>query len=49
MEMLMKVFRNADPSKASIKMKNTVAEKSILMHTQDRNVQGKIFGGYLMR
>ena len=30
-------------------MKETKKSKSILMHIQDRNLHGKIFGGYLMR
>lgn len=30
-------------------MRNTRKSKSILMHIQDRNLHGKIFGGYLMR
>lgn len=30
-------------------MRDTKKSKSILMHMQDRNLNGKIFGGYLMR
>lgn len=30
-------------------MRDTTKSKSILMHIQDRNLNGKIFGGYLMR
>lgn len=30
-------------------MKNTVFKSVLLMHPQDRNVHGKIFGGFLMR
>jgi len=30
-------------------MRDTRKSKSILMHIQDRNIHGKIFGGYLMR
>lgn len=44
--------RRRNMSKSSpelIRMKDTVSSKSLLMHSQDRNVQGKIFGGFLMR
>ena len=30
-------------------MKSTERASTILMHSQERNVHGKIFGGYLMR
>ena len=30
-------------------MRDTKKTKSILMHIQDRNIHGKIFGGYLMK
>ena len=30
-------------------MKHTERESTVLMHSQERNVHGKIFGGYLMR
>ena len=32
-----------------IPMKHTERESTVLMHSQERNVHGKIFGGYLMR
>ena len=30
-------------------MKDTIKTKSLLMYNQDKNINGKIFGGYLMR
>ena len=30
-------------------MKNTVFKSTLLMHVQDRNIHGKIFGGYIMK
>jgi acyl-coenzyme A thioesterase 9 len=30
-------------------MKDTCVEKNLIMHIQDRNLHGKVFGGYLMR
>jgi acyl-coenzyme A thioesterase 9 len=30
-------------------MKNTQFKNTVLMHMQERNVHGKIFGGYLMK
>ncbi len=30
-------------------MKNTIFKSTLLMHVQDRNIHGKIFGGYLMK
>jgi acyl-coenzyme A thioesterase 9 len=41
--------KSAQSNDNSIKMRSTVSSKSLLMHSQDRNVQGKIFGGFLMR
>jgi acyl-coenzyme A thioesterase 9 len=36
-------------SKDVVKLADTRLEKVQMMHYQDRNVHGKIFGGYLMR
>jgi acyl-coenzyme A thioesterase 9 len=36
-------------SKDVVKLADTRLEKVQLMHYQDRNVHGKIFGGYLIR
>ena len=30
-------------------MRDTVFKNTLLMHAQERNVHGKIFGGYLMK
>jgi len=32
-----------------VRMKDTLKTKSVLMYNQDKNINGKIFGGYLMR
>lgn len=45
-----KIKEHANYVKPSVfKMRQTTASKSLLMHIQDRNIQGKIFGGFLMR
>lgn len=40
---------NAVSPKDFTAISSTMTTKSLLMHLQDRNVHGKIFGGYLMR
>lgn len=39
---------NADPDKW-MTINSTMQQKSLLMHSQDRNIHGNIFGGFLMR
>lgn len=50
---LHKIFlKNEENLKANLPinyMKDTKKTKSILMHNQDRNIHGKIFGGFLMK
>ena len=44
----MQMKLRTDPSKV-VRMKDTMRMTQILMHGQDRNSHGKMFGGYLMR
>lgn len=41
--------KNEDETIEVIPMSQTERESTLLMHSQERNVHGKIFGGYLMR
>jgi acyl-coenzyme A thioesterase 9 len=39
-----------DPNpKGSVQMSTTKMQKILLMHSQNLNLHGKIFGGYIMR
>ena len=47
-EIFLKIEKSGEDS--SIKyMRDTQKTKSLLMHSQERNIHGKIFGGYLMK
>ncbi len=52
-EELHKIFLALKMNRGGLKEFNSISDtlttKSLLMHLQDRNVHGKIFGGYLMR
>ena len=43
------VEKDNDVRTEVVPMKSTERCSTILMHSQERNVHGKIFGGYLMR
>lgn len=38
-----------EPGYEWIPMKSTVQRNTLLMHLQDKNLSGKIFGGYILR
>ena len=44
-----KYFVNSIEKDGKINIRDTLMEKNLLMHTQDRNLHGKIFGGFVMR
>ena len=50
-EFFTNLIQNKPGAKKStfVRMKDTTKTKSVLMYNQDKNINGKIFGGYLMR
>jgi len=48
-EIFLKIQGNLSEKSPFKYMRSTRKKKSLLMHSQDRNIHGKIFGGYLMR
>lgn len=46
---LFKMTLNEEYQKEYVPIPNTAVEKTLLMHLQDKNIHGKIFGGYLMK
>jgi acyl-CoA hydrolase len=47
--LLRKNHKNEEELLNQLKISSTYLETNGIMHLQDRNVHGKIFGGYLMR
>ena len=48
-EYVHKFFTNTEMKENKINIRQTKMEKDLLMHLQDRNLHGKIFGGFVMR
>jgi acyl-coenzyme A thioesterase 9 len=48
-EYVHRFFTNEAEKEGKLAISETHLQKTLLMHTQDRNLHGKIFGGYIMR